>query len=882
MDGGQRDKGKKPVFTIDRGHAPGHQGWPPGMRPLSDIRELTEPSLVDALEKRPTASIHRQPSISRQSSLRRGPSLKRAGSVRIIEPVGSSSSSYKDDMAVTESTIDTPESLRDGSSLYSIPISSIPARQSSNTRDHPRHHRSATSRSSPTPRQRSMNRTIPYRGQTHSPVKQVRARLDAVGSDTSRRTPSGTFIRNPVPRDILEFPTHRHPRIGVDLQIAAPLFVGGGTVEGFVRVIVDEADKSRNKKSLTLGRIAVDLIGIEETSSNRKAIFLSLGTELIDSTHPPPRNMVEPQDFPDADCFWSLIPSFTSLPFVVSLPLDTGPPPFHSKHARIRFVLCATILIKDGGRQYLVRCSEDISVLPTYDRRFAFRSKTCRTITNDPVTAEKALRSLSSPLTACDEQSFSRSGLLETAKMTAGLHRQVWVSGSSIFVDIHIANGTRKTIKKLDLSLERDILCYRHAAAATLEQSASQARIFESNERSILSKHSMKQGANGWSGVEAYGSITRTCDLEIPRGHATVKCGNYFEVRYFLNVTVGGSRTKILSIQLPIIVIHMNSLDVLPNSVAQVAAAIEEKRLHHRSHKRVTSQASVQIPQTSASPGRVPAAALTRPSQLQGRAFAAPRQQSLERMRASAADLRQLGEALEHSPRKHQVSKQPAAVKQPLRSKSVGKENARTGTTRIVSRPAREVHKQPSNLAMGGITVGSYTIYSHNNYDSNSASSGNGNGMMEYVTPPSKRKEKLFSSPVKIEGLGVGSALKHVRSIDSLRSHKSATDRWRDHFGKERDGPLSRAPPAPPFNSLTDKKPGTQQQHSSVPFMLGATNQPPPRPIRNSFDQELREQCDDHMKLPDKSRFEFKAVGKKSSAVGLKNWLGERLGRSNR
>jgi hypothetical protein len=48
--------------------------------------------------------------------------------------------------------------------------------------------------------------------------------------------------------------------------------------------------------------------------------------------------------------------------------------------------------------------------------------------------------------------------------MTAGLHRQVWVSGSNIFVDIHIANGSRKTIKKLDLSLERDILCYRHVS----------------------------------------------------------------------------------------------------------------------------------------------------------------------------------------------------------------------------------------------------------------------------------------------------------------------------------------------------------------------------------------------------------------------------------
>ncbi|KEQ84617.1 hypothetical protein M438DRAFT_392764 [Aureobasidium pullulans EXF-150] len=748
------------------------------MRPLSDIRELTEPSLVDALEKRPSASVHRQPSITRQSSLRRGPSLKRAGSVRIVEPIGSSSSSYREDMMASESTIDTPESLRDGSSLYSIPISSIPARQSSNIRERPRHHRSTTSRSSPTPLQRNASRTIPYRGTSHSPVKQVRARLDAVGSDTSRRVPSGTFIRNPVPRDILEFPTHRHPRIGVDLQIGAPLFVGGGTVEGYVRVIVDEADKPRNKKSLTLGRIAVDLVGTEETSSNRKAIFLSLGTELIDSTHPPPRNMVEPQDFPDDDCFWSLIPSFTSLPFVISLPLDTGPPPFHSKHARIRFVLCATVLIKDGGRQYLVRCSEDISVLPTYD-------------------PEKALRSLPSPLTASDEQSFSRSGLLETAKITAGLHRQVWVSGSSIFVDIHIANGSRKTIKKLELSLERDILCYRHAAAATLEQSASQARIFESNERSILSKHTMKQGANGWTGVEAYGSITRTCDLEIPRGHATVKCGNYFEVRYFLNITIGGFHRKMLSVQLPIIVIHMNSLDVLPNSVAQVAAAIEEKRSHHRSHRRTASQASAQ----------------SKPSRLQGRAFAAPRQQSLERMRASAADLRQLEEELESSPRKHQIS---------------------------------------SN-----------------------------NGMMEYITPPSKRKEKFFSSPLRGEGKNVGSALKHVRSIDSFRSHKSTTTRWRDHFGKDKEGPPPRPPPPPPSGPITETRAMIQQQHASAPYMLGLVNSAPLRPNRSSLDQGIRDQRNEHIRLPDKSRFEFKAVTRKSSGLGLKSWLGERLGRSS-
>lgn len=76
-----------------------------------------------------------------------------------------------------------------------------------------------------------------------------------------------------------------------------------------------------------------------------------------------------------------------------------------------------------------------------------------------------------------------------------------------------------------------------------MEKSASQARIFDSNERSILSKTTVKQGTAGWNGVAAHTTHLRTCDLELPRGHATVKCGKYFEVRYFLNVIVGGSRS---------------------------------------------------------------------------------------------------------------------------------------------------------------------------------------------------------------------------------------------------------------------------------------------------------------------------------------------------
>ncbi len=77
------------------------------------------------------------------------------------------------------------------------------------------------------------------------------------------------------------------------------------------------------------------------------------------------------------------------------------------------------------------------------------------------------------------------------------------------------------------------------------------------------------------------------------------------------------------------------------NSVAQVAAAIEQKRGASSS---VTALGSPRI-------GRRPS------KQLQGRAFNAPRMQSLERERARQADLRELGNVLDASPRKHNPRK---------------------------------------------------------------------------------------------------------------------------------------------------------------------------------------------------------------------------------
>jgi len=148
------------------------------------------------------------------------------------------------------------------------------------------------------------------------------------------------------------------------------LFIGGGSIEGTARITVDEAERIRHRRSLAINRVSVDLLGVEEMTGAKRSIFLNLATEMIDADNPPPHNMVESlKQISPIDPFWYLAPSVSSLPFVLSLPLDVGPPRFQSKHARIRYVLCITLLIRDSGRTYLVRASQDVFVLSVYDRK---------------------------------------------------------------------------------------------------------------------------------------------------------------------------------------------------------------------------------------------------------------------------------------------------------------------------------------------------------------------------------------------------------------------------------------------------------------------------------------------------------------------------------
>jgi hypothetical protein len=429
-----------------------------------------------SLSRKPSTTSRRRPSIDNRQAENREPerkdshdteryglrSVTRGRATRTPSPPSPMDNSY--------------------SSIYSIPHGSVPPRSSSRSRSRnasrPRQQPppipSLLSQRAPAPPSlstvpslpaipapppRGFGSTILRRGPSQSPVRQVAAKLDPISHDTHRRIPSRTFIREPLSDELLEFPSHRHPRIDLGLDLSAGIFVGGSSIEGTVQITVDDAERIRHRKTLDIARISIDLLGLEEMVGNRRSVFLNLATELVDAENPPPQNMVDSQEQIDSsNPYWHLMPSVTHLPFIMSLPLNVGPPPFQSKNARIRYLLCVSLLIRDQGKQYIVRTSEDITVLSVYDRE----STTLALSSLLTVPAEKALMSLPSPLTASDEWVKPRDVSIEVIRVTAGLHRQVWVSGTSIYVDVHISNSSRKTVRRIELQLERDILCYKH------------------------------------------------------------------------------------------------------------------------------------------------------------------------------------------------------------------------------------------------------------------------------------------------------------------------------------------------------------------------------------------------------------------------------------
>lgn len=489
------------------------------------------------------------------------------------------------------------------------PLSSIPERGSSKQifqGSSDLSMRSAASRAPPPlPSHGTTNNgtTVPARGRSSSPIRRPNVL-------TLRRAPSRTFAPSVMPTDLLDTPRLTHSRLKLAIHLSGPIFMGGATVEGEIHVGIDGGPFETRRKStpsLSLSKISTTLVGIERCKG-RQDMFRALSSDLIDAAHPPPASMA-----PDSghDATWGVQPSNSTLPFRLNLPVVMGPPPYRSKKAGISYWLSTLAEFRISGKKHFVRQSREVTVLTVHD-------------------PEKALVNLSSPLLAVDEMPMSKRHSTQTVKLTAGLHRQTWISGYLVFVDMHIDNKSSKDVKKVELQLEKTTLFHNYPAPSTSSGSADVLRLPDHRQTEIVVR---KELADGFKGVHSLSQDFRTCQLELPTGLVSIETGRFFGIRYFLNIQITCSLNKHLKVQLPITIIHPNSIDIPPNAVAQVAASIEHK---HRNHASTSG---------TGSPYRYRA----------GQAFKAARRQSYLQLRkdtVGSTEMEELTRALEGSPRR--------------------------------------------------------------------------------------------------------------------------------------------------------------------------------------------------------------------------------------
>lgn len=157
------------------------------------------------------------------------------------------------------------------------------------------------------------------------------------------------------------------------------------------------------------------------------------------------------------------------------------------------------------------------------------------------MVAEKALVNLPNPLVVTDEVQSSHRGSLQTVVLTAGVHRQTWISGYPLFVDVRISNRGVKIVRKVELQLERSTFVYAHAAPSDEEGIGDTLRLPDRCEKEIIFKAICPR----WQ-ILGQSSDMKTCGLFVPSGLVSVDAGKHPVVRFFAIYTnlTGRSRGR--------------------------------------------------------------------------------------------------------------------------------------------------------------------------------------------------------------------------------------------------------------------------------------------------------------------------------------------------
>ncbi|KDQ63197.1 hypothetical protein JAAARDRAFT_92192, partial [Jaapia argillacea MUCL 33604] len=321
-------------------------------------------------------------------------------------------------------------------------------------------------------------------------------------------------------------------RVEVDIDLQSNVCVQGGQLAGKVKVRVRERSKKEAPVLLSDGKVR--LVGFEcLPNHDDRHTFYQCSSSLSSITTAPHTLYLSP---PDLEGFAEAREGVHVLPFTMDLPIDSpsgnakGILHVHSG-VSVRYIALISVKVKDSqsGRRSIAHFYRFCEVWPRLDPSVVLASSP------RPILG-----------TTCKPVFMGGPGRL---KLTATLHRLHWVAGQRCFVNVSVANDTKKTVRSLMLSLIRtttvfkpqpDLDTHPHAADPdSCQTSTSQKTVAESIlEMGQTSAKGHASAKGWWTGVAPGRDAIFSHYIMIPPEALSVARGRLLEVEYTIRVSV--------------------------------------------------------------------------------------------------------------------------------------------------------------------------------------------------------------------------------------------------------------------------------------------------------------------------------------------------------
>ncbi|KAJ1035752.1 hypothetical protein NDA13_000412 [Ustilago tritici] len=371
-------------------------------------------------------------------------------------------------------------------------------------------------------------------------------------------------------------------RVEVDLVLESDLVVEGGTLQGRMQIRVRKG--SEKEGGVFLAQPKIRVVGFEELLADDTRYIFYHHASVIDGDRSnngpsepyylhdsPTLSTPETASFsalacfnggPDAEGYAEGKVGSHSIPFSLELPVSKGAKgSYRGKNAVVRYIVIGSVKLKSasGANRSIAHFYRHVDLFPYLDPAVILSSA----LKPIQVTSSKGLF-------------LGRSGKVH---LMASLHRNTWVAGQRVYINVGIQNDTSKKINGMTLSLIRTVTLYKprleldmdnHSARRELDPDACQT----STTRKKIAEEELEMGQKGsrgvvtargwWTGVEPGQRVESSHYMHIPGDALSISRGRHVEVVYSIKVSIGSSLSSDVSVELPVRVINFFSLDPPP------------------------------------------------------------------------------------------------------------------------------------------------------------------------------------------------------------------------------------------------------------------------------------------------------------------------------